>query len=105
MEIFEIKSRLTLLEVLQHYNLQPKNSMLKCFYHEDKKPSLQVNLEKNFYKCHSCGKTGDVIQFIEDFEKLTKHEAIKKAESLVDGSQKSDLILVSSITERGKTRN
>jgi DNA primase catalytic core len=83
MEISLIKSRLTLLEVLSHYNLQPKNSMLKCFYHEDRKPSLQVNLEKNFYKCHSCGKTGDQIQFIEDFEKLSKHEAILKAESLL----------------------
>lgn len=83
MEISEIKSRLKLSEVLQHYNLQPKNNMLKCFMHEDKTASLQVNLEKNFYKCHSCGKTGDVIQFIEDFEKLSKHEAIKKAERLV----------------------
>lgn len=83
MEISEIKSRLKLSEVLQHYNLQPKNSMLKCFMHEDKTASLQVNLEKNFYKCHSCGKTGDVIQFIEDFEKLTKHEAILKAQRLI----------------------
>lgn len=87
MEIKAIKERLQLSEVLQHYNLQPKNNMLHCFYHEDKTASLQVNLEKNFYKCHSCGKTGDVIQFIEDYEKLSKHEAIKKAESLVDSSQ------------------
>ncbi len=83
MEIKDIKQRLSLVEVLQHYQLQPKNNMLHCFYHEDKTASLQVNLEKNFYKCHSCGKTGDVIQFIEDFEKLSKHEAIKKAERLV----------------------
>ena len=87
MEIKAIKERLSLAEVLQHYNLQPKNNMLKCFYHEDKTASLQVNLAKNFYKCHSCGKTGDQIQFIEDFEKLSKHEAIKKAKSLVDSCQ------------------
>ncbi len=83
MEIKAIKERLSLAEVLQHYHLQPKNNMLHCFYHEDKTASLQVNLEKNFYKCHSCGKTGDVIQFIEDIAKLTKHEAIKKAQSLI----------------------
>ena len=83
MEIKDIKQRLSLVEVLQHYQLQPKNNMLHCFYHEDKTASLQVNLEKNFYKCHSCGKTGDQIQFIEDFEKLSKHEAIKKAERLL----------------------
>lgn len=82
MEISAIKERLSLSEVLKHYNLQPKNSMLKCFMHDDKTASLQVNLEKNFYKCHACGKTGDVIQFIEDYEKISKHEAIKKAETL-----------------------
>lgn len=89
MEITAIKERLSLSAVLQHYHLEPKNKMLHCFYHEDKTASLQVNLEKNFYKCHSCGKTGDVIQFIEDYEKLTKHEAIKKAESLIGGLQLS----------------
>jgi len=83
MDIQTIKQHLPLSAVLSHYSLQPKNSMLHCFYHEDKTASLQVNLEKNFYKCHSCGKTGDVIQFIEDFEKISKHEAIKKAESLM----------------------
>jgi len=83
MEISAIKERLNLSEVLQYYNLQPKNSMLKCFMHDDKTASLQVNLEKNFYKCHACGKTGDVIQFIEDYEKISKHEAIKKAESFL----------------------
>ena len=84
MEISAIKERLSLSEVLKHYNLQPKNNMLKCFMHDDKTASLQVNLEKNFYKCHACGKTGDVIQFIEDFEKLSKHEAIKKAEGMIN---------------------
>ncbi len=84
MEISAIKERLSLSEVLKHYNLQPKNNMLKCFMHDDKTASLQVNLEKNFYKCHSCGKTGDVIQLIEDYEKLTKHEAIKKAEGMIN---------------------
>lgn len=84
MEITEIKQRLGLSEVLAHYNLEPKNSMLKCFMHDDKTASLQVNVEKNFYKCHACGKTGDVIQFIEDYEKISKHEAIKKAKSLIN---------------------
>lgn len=84
MEISAIKERLSLSEVLQYYNLEPKNKMLKCFMHDDKTASLQVNLEKNFYKCHSCGKTGDVIQFIEDYEKLSKHEAIKKAEGMIN---------------------
>src|SRR5690554_3705040 len=83
MEISEIKQRLTLSEILNHYHLKPKNNMLLCPFHEDKTASLQVHLEKNFYKCHACGKTGDVIQFVQDYEKLSKHEAINKCKSLI----------------------
>ncbi|MCD1117451.1 hypothetical protein [Chryseobacterium turcicum] len=43
MEISAIKERLSLSEVLQHYSLQPKNSMLKCFMHEDKTASGYAN--------------------------------------------------------------
>lgn len=103
MEIKAIKERLSLAEVLQHYNLQPKNSMLKCFLHEDKTASLQVNLEKNFYKCHSCGKTGDQIQFIEDYEKLSKHEAIKKAQSLITSEVPTIQIQKSTTAENPNT--
>jgi DNA primase len=85
MEIKDIKSQLSLAQVLQYYNLTPdKNNHLHCPWHEDKKASLQVNLEKNFYKCHGCGKHGDQIQWIEDFEKLTKAEAINKSVSMIN---------------------
>lgn len=97
MTIEQIKSRLRLTEVLHHYNLQPKSNMLLCPWHDDKRASLQVNLEKDFYKCHACGKTGDVIQFIEDYEKLTKHEAIKKAESLIN--PEASIMIKSQTTE------
>ncbi len=79
MQITQIKSHLTLSQVLQHYNLVPnKNKMLICPFHDDKTASLQVNLEKDFYKCHACGAKGDQIQFVQDYEKITKHEALLK---------------------------
>lgn len=87
MEIPEIKSKLTLSEILHHYNLKPKNNMLLCPFHEDKTASLQVNPEKGFYKCHACGKSGDVIQFVQDYEKLTKHQALKKCTSMIAPGQ------------------
>ncbi len=87
MEISAIKERLPLSEILDHYGLKPKNNMLKCFWHNDNTASLQVNPEKNFYKCHACGKTGDVIQFIEDYENISKHEAINKAKSFLLNSE------------------
>jgi DNA primase len=95
MEISTIKQSLSLQQVLEHYHLPiDKNKMLRCPFHEDKTASLQVNLEKDFYKCHACGKKGDQIQFVEDFEKLTKHEALKKCTELI-----------SPLTPKGGTSN
>jgi DNA primase len=84
MEIHDIKNNLTLSQVLENYGLQPKNNMLNCPFHDDKKASLQVNLEKHFYKCHACGAKGDQIQWVQDYEKLTKHEAILKCVSMIN---------------------
>lgn len=88
MEISDIKSRLTLKEVLNHYGLKPdKHLRLQCPFHPDKTPSLQI-----YYKTHTCycfstncpthGKSLDVIDFIMHKEQLTKHEAILKAKEL-----------------------
>lgn len=86
MEISEIKTKLSLANVLHHYGLEPKNNMLKCPFHSDNTASLQVNLEKNFYNCHACSKTGDVIQFVQDYEKLSKHEALTKCKTLASST-------------------
>jgi DNA primase len=85
MEINEIKQKLSLQQVLSHYLLKPdKNNMVKCPFHEDKTASMQVNLEKNFYKCHACGKKGDQIQLVQDYGNLTKHEALLKCTQMIN---------------------
>jgi DNA primase len=84
MQIPEIKQKLTLHQVLENYALKPKNNMLNCPFHEDKTASLQVNLEKDFYKCHACGAKGDQIQFVQDYEKLSKRQAILKCVSMIN---------------------
>lgn len=87
MEIKEIKERLTILEVLQHYSLQvDKNNMLCCPFHDDKTPSLQIYPNTNTFCCFSSrckAGTGDVIEFIRLKENVTKAEAIMKAKSLL----------------------
>ena len=91
MEITEIKARLPLKEVLNHYGLKPdKQLRLHCPFHADKTPSLQV-----YYKTQSCycfssncpthGKSLDVIDFILYKEQLSKREAILKAKALIAG--------------------
>jgi len=85
MEIRDIKASLSIITVLHHYGLKPdKHDMLACPFHEDKSPSLKIYTKTNTFHCFGCGATGDGIQFIEMFSKLTKHEAIEKAKTLVD---------------------
>lgn len=84
MEISDIKQRLPLEQILTGYNLTAdKNNMLRCPFHEDSTASLQVSFSQNKYKCHACDKKGDVIQFVQDYEKLTKHEALKKCTAMI----------------------
>jgi DNA primase len=84
MEIAEIKQQLSIAAVVQHYNIKiNKNGQCLCPFHEDTTPSLKIYPETNTYHCFGCGATGDVIQFIEDYEKITKHKAIIKAKGLL----------------------
>jgi DNA primase catalytic core len=87
MEIQEIKQRLSITTVLNHYNLKPdRHNFLKCPFHQDEDPSLKIYPETNTFNCFGCGAAGDVIEFIERHEKKGKHEAILKAKSMIDPS-------------------
>ncbi len=89
MEIRQIKQQLTIEQVLQHYGLQPdKNHRLLCPFHPDKTPSLQIYPKTNTFCCFSSNctaGTGDAIQFIELYEKCSRHEALVKATEMVEG--------------------
>ena len=86
MEIADIKQNLSIVQVLEHYGIKPdNNNQIRCPFHDDDKPSCKIYLDTNTYHCFACGKTGDVIQFIQDKENCTKHEALKKAKSLITG--------------------
>ena len=84
MEIPDIKAKLTIQTILQHYGLKlERGNLLCCPFHPDKTPSLQIYPRTNSYHCFGCGKSGDVIQFIQDYEQFTKREAILKAKALI----------------------
>lgn len=62
MEIRDIKQRLSILAVLEHYHLKPdKHQMLKCPFHEDDQPSLKIYTETNTFNCFGCNANGDAI--------------------------------------------
>lgn len=90
MEIQEIKARLSIQTVLDHYGLRPNQSnMLRCPFHADKTPSMQIYPRTNTAYCFSTacrvhGKKLDVIDLIQHQEQLTKHQAILKAQQMTE---------------------
>ncbi|MDY4823466.1 MAG: CHC2 zinc finger domain-containing protein [Candidatus Onthovivens sp.] len=58
-----------------------KNNKISCPFHSEKTPSLSVHFNSNTnretYKCFGCGATGDAIQFIRDYKKMSFIEARK----------------------------
>jgi DNA primase catalytic core len=82
MEIKEIKQRLSILSVLNHYNLYPdRNNMLKCPFHADDVASLKIYPDTNTFNCFGCGKNGDQIEFCA-FKEGGKHKGLLKATEL-----------------------
>jgi len=54
-----------------------RNFIGVCPFHADKSPSLTVSPQKNIYTCFACGATGDVINFVKEYEKVSFVEAVK----------------------------
>jgi DNA primase len=48
-----------------------------CPFHDDHNPSMEVNPERQSYKCWSCGAGGDVFDFVQNFERVEFPEALR----------------------------
>ena len=69
--IFDVCSKLG----ISLYGMGELTKRAKCWYHDDTHPSMHVNKKKNIYKCFVCGKGGDVIRLVQDYNNLTFPEA------------------------------
>lgn len=48
-----------------------------CPFHDDQNPSLELNPERQSYKCWSCGAGGDVFDFVKEYERVEFPEALR----------------------------
>lgn len=74
----QVKEANDIVTVIGSYlTLTPAGSVFKCVcpFHNDTRPSLQVDPKWQNYRCWSCGKKGDVFTFVADFEKVSFLEA------------------------------
>lgn len=79
-QVQEIKDKLDIVDVVgQRIQLQRggKNMRAVCPFHSEKSPSFFVSPELQSFKCFGCGKSGDVITFVQEFDRLTFPEALE----------------------------
>ncbi len=48
-----------------------------CPFHDDHNPSLELNPERQSFKCWSCGAGGDVFDFVQRYERVEFPEALR----------------------------
>lgn len=48
-----------------------------CPFHDDRNPSLELNPQRQTFKCWSCGAGGDVFDFIQLYERVEFPEALR----------------------------
>jgi DNA primase len=48
-----------------------------CPFHDDQRPSFDVDPRRQRYRCWSCGKYGDVFTFVQEHERLSFPEALE----------------------------
>jgi DNA primase len=79
--IDDLKSHADIVQVVQErVPLRRSGTGWKglCPFHGEKTPSFQVNGDKGFFHCFGCGAGGDVIKFVELFDKITFPEAVRQ---------------------------
>lgn len=85
-ELDELRSKADIVDVISHYlQVQKKGRSYRavCPFHDDHDPSLNINPQRQIYKCFVCGAGGNVFGFVQNYEKVSFAEAVEKVADLV----------------------
>ncbi len=78
--INKVRQANDIVEVITSYmplEKKGKNYFGICPFHDDTNPSMSVSKEKQIYKCFSCGASGNVFNFVMDYEKVDFRQALE----------------------------
>jgi len=76
----EVLNRADIIEIIgQAVRLKKRGSnyIANCPFHNEKTPSFSVSSTKGIYKCFGCGRGGNVVTFVQEYEKLSFVESIR----------------------------
>ncbi len=76
----QVKEANDIVDVVGGYiALRPAGQTFKglCPFHDDSRPSFDVDPRRQRYRCWSCGKYGDVISFVQEHDRVSFPEALE----------------------------
>ena len=76
----QVKEANDIVDVVGGYlSLRPAGPTYKalCPFHDDQRPSFDVDPRRQRYRCWACNKFGDVISFVQEFEHVSFPEALE----------------------------
>ncbi|MEE0699816.1 MAG: DNA primase [Bacilli bacterium] len=79
--ILEVQRKVNIVDVISEYlpiEQKGKNYFAICPFHDDHNPSMSISPEKQIYTCFVCGASGNVINFVMNYEKISFAEAVAK---------------------------
>ena len=79
--ILDIKSKVNIVDVISEYlpvEQKGKNYFAICPFHDDHNSSMSISPEKQIYTCFVCGASGNVFNFVANYEKVSFVSAVKK---------------------------
>ena len=76
----QVRQAIDIVDLLGKYNLQLRRQgrgyVTHCPWHDDTRPSLQINPERQSWKCWPCDIGGDIFSFVMKMEGVSFPEAL-----------------------------
>lgn len=79
--VIEVQQASDIVDLIsEHVSLKKKGQEMVglCPFHDDHRPSMNVNPVKQIFKCFACGAGGDVFKFVQMRENLSFPQAIER---------------------------
>jgi len=79
--VLQVQQANDIVDVIsEHVSLKKKGREMVglCPFHDDHRPSMNVNPVKQIFKCFACGAGGDVFKFVQMRENLTFPQAVER---------------------------
>lgn len=73
-EILNIQKKVNIVDVIAEYlpiEQKGKNYFAVCPFHDDHNPSMSISPEKQIYTCFVCGASGNVFNFVMNYEHIS----------------------------------